>query len=75
MTTKTRSIALLITLTAALPVATANPAPASEVFVPASPGPVVITVSGASGLDAYRGMAQALQQRGYSVDLSTAEAC
>lgn len=69
MTMKARSIALLIALMAALRVAMANPGAASEVFVPPSPGPVVIMVSGASGLDAYRGMAQALQQRGYYVDL------
>lgn len=64
-----RFMILLMALMTALRVATANPASASEVFVPASPGPAVILLSGASGLEPYRALAQALQQRGYYVDL------
>lgn len=64
-----RSFALLLALSSAVSVAAADPASTSEVLAPPLPGPVVIMVSGASGLDPYRGMAQALQQRGYYVDL------
>lgn len=64
-----RSIALLLALSSAVSVAAADPAPTAEVFAPPSPGPAVIMLSGASGLEAYRSLAQALQQRGYFVDL------
>jgi dienelactone hydrolase len=69
MTWKTRLTPWLIVLLGAPRAVLADPPSASEVFASPSPGPVVVMISGASGLAPYRGMAQALQQRGYHVAL------